>query len=301
MTTDTATSLSDPVFAPEQDLLLSWLEQDAIDALAAAIAGWAPALPWLDIEAMILSGDDGQTPYWFMPPYEVAENAPDDSARDAVLTGGDGGDIVHGREGADLLFGLDGDDILQDVRGNNLFDGGAGDDIIEGAGQSLYIGGAGNDTITAWGADVTLAFNAGDGADTVILCARGPATISLGLGIDAADVTVMRDGAALVVKTGATEGMWLAGWYDNPAPEALWLQLVGEGGTESRDLTALAVAFADRQAAPLGPECWQGAAPAGGELAATYATNPHGIEITGASAATWVDAFGAIAGVGLLL
>lgn len=297
MTTDTAVSLSDTLYAPAQDALLSWLAQDAADALATAIAGWAPALPWFDIEAMILDANDSAPAYWFTPPYEV----PDDGARDPMLSGSDDADILLGAEGADLLFGLHGDDILQDVRGNNLFDGGAGDDIIEGAGQSLYIGGAGDDTITAWGADFTLAFNAGDGADTVVMCARGPATISLGLGIDAAGVTVMRDGAALVVKTGAAEGMWLAGWYDNPAPEALWLQLIGEAGTESWDLTALAAGVGDRQAAPLGADCWLGAAPAGGELAAAYATEPAGIEITGASAALWLDAYGAIAGAGVLL
>ena len=297
MTTDTAASLSDPLYAPGQDALLSWLEQEAIDALATAMAGWAPALPWFDIEAMILDANDGAPASWFTPPYEV----PDDGARGPVLAGSDDADILHGGEAADLLFGLEGDDMLQDVRGNNLFDGGAGDDIIEGAGQSLYIGGAGDDTITAWGADITLAFNAGDGVDTVVLCARGPATISLGQGIDAAGVTVLRDGAALVVKTGAAEGMWLAGWYDNPAPEALWLQLIGEAGTESWDLMALAGGFSDRQAAPLGADGWQGAAPSGGELAATYAADPAGIEITGASAALWLDAFGAIAAPGVLL
>ncbi|RSZ59867.1 calcium-binding protein [Massilia atriviolacea] len=297
MTTDTATSLSAPLSAAGQDALLYWLDEEAIAALAAAIAGWAPALPWRDMEAMILSGDDGQTAYWFASQYD----APDDGAREAVLTGSDDADILHGREGADLLFGLDGDDVLQDVRGNNLFDGGAGDDLIEGAGQSLYIGGAGNDTITAWGADVTLAFNAGDGDDTVILCARGPVTVSLGLGIEAANVTLMRDGANLFLRTGAAEGMALAGWYDNPGPDALWLQLIGEGGTRSCDLMALVAGLGEQQAVPLGQDGWYDAAPAGGELAAMYATKPGGIEITGAAAAMWTDAYGAIAGPGLLL
>ncbi|UOD28587.1 hypothetical protein INH39_24535 [Massilia violaceinigra] len=293
MTTDTAVSTLDPLLAAEPDPLLFWLDPGESAALAAAIAGWAPSLPLNDIEAMILSGDDGGLPYWFEPPA--------DSAREAVLSGSDDADILHGRDGADLLFGLEGDDILQDVRGNNLFDGGAGDDIIEGAGLSLYIGGAGNDTITAWGADFTLAFNAGDGYDTVVLCARGAATISLGLGIGAADVFFIRNGSDLIVNTSAAEGMALAGWYDNPAPGALGLQLIGAAGIELFDLMALTAAFGDQQGARLGQGGAQGSAPAGGELAALYATSAAGIEITGASAALWTGAFGFIAGLGVLL
>lgn len=293
MTTDTAVSMFDTLLAAEPDPLLFWLDPDASAALAAAIAGWAPDFPFSDIEAMILSGDDGGTPYWFAPQV--------DNAREAVLTGSDDADILHGRDGADLLFGLEGDDILQDVRGNNLFDGGAGDDIIEGAGLSLYIGGAGNDTITAWGADFTLAFNAGDGFDTVVLCAHGPATISLGLGIGAADVFFTRSGSDLIVNTSATEGMSLSGWYDNPAPEALGVQLIGAAGIEVYDLAALIGGFSDQQGARLGQGGVEGSAPAGGELAAIYATSAAGIEITGASAALWTDAFGFIAGLGVLL
>ncbi|NHZ87595.1 hypothetical protein F2P45_00890 [Massilia sp. CCM 8733] len=293
MTIDTEVHPNDALLATDPDAMIVWPDQDEIDALAALIAAWTPAFPFQDIEAMILSGDDGGTPYWFAPPA--------DSAREAVLTGSEDADILHGREGADLLFGLEGDDILQDVRGNNLFDGGAGDDIIEGAGLSLYIGGTGNDTITAWGADFTLAFNAGDGFDTVVLCARGPATISLGLGIGASDLLFTRAGSDLIVTTGAAEGMALSGWYDNPAPEALALQLIGAGGVEHYDLMALSAAFSDRQGARLGQDGVEDSAPAGGELAAIYATSAAGIEITGASAALWTDAFGFMAGLGVML
>ncbi|HEX8609950.1 MAG TPA: hypothetical protein VF800_01505 [Telluria sp.] len=297
MTTDTALSFSDVLLAAGQDALLSWLDTDESAALAAAIAGWAPAAPYADLEAMILSGDDGGAAYWFAPPAETAYADP----RDAVLTGSDDGDMLHGREGADLLFGLEGDDIIQDVRGNNVLDGGAGDDMIEGAGRSLYIGGTGNDTITAWGADFTLAFNAGDGFDTVLLCACGPATISLGLGIREADVSLARNGSDLVLKTSATEGMALTGWYDNPAPDVLTLQLIGPAGTQVYDLTTLIAGIGDQQGARLGQSGADGAAAAGGELAMIYATNPGGIEITGANAATWCDAFGFTGGPGLLL
>lgn len=248
---------------------------------------------FFDLEAMILGGDDDGAPYWF--------GTPDAGTRAAVLTGSDAADILHGRAGADLLFALEGDDVLQDVRGNNLFDGGAGDDIIEGAGSSLYIGGTGDDTITAWGAGFTLAFNAGDGFDTVILCARGPATISLGLGIDAANVVLRRDGGDLILNTGAGEGMALAGWYEQPLPEALRLQLVGQSATELVDLLALLAGIGDQQSARLVQLALADAGAAGGELAALYATQPGGIEITGANAAIWTGEFGSTAGLGLLL
>lgn len=291
-------TVSDPIFSTEQEALFTWPAQPYYAPhIAAAIAAQSLASSLHDIEAMILSGDDGATPYWFMPPYATLE----DSARDAVLTGSDDADILRGREGADLLFGLEGDDILQDVRGNNLFDGGAGADIIEGAGRSLYIGGAGNDSITAWGDEFTIAFDAGDGFDSLMLCARGPATISLGLGVSAAALAMAREGANLVIRTSATEGMALAGWYGSAAPEALTLQFIGANGTQACDPMALLAALGDGDTARLGATALHDADTAGGELAATYALNPRGIDITGASAAIWLDGFGLVTGLGALL
>jgi hypothetical protein len=92
----------DPVFAGEQA------------ALAAAIAAWAPPLPLFDLEAMILSGDDGRSPYWFAPPYAARADALFDGAsqlRDlmAFLVGQDPppGAEPGPLDGLDGLDGLD--------------------------------------------------------------------------------------------------------------------------------------------------------------------------------------------------
>ncbi|NHZ80841.1 hypothetical protein F2P44_16390 [Massilia sp. CCM 8695] len=310
--TTTVRSPLDALYAGDPFVL--W-NMDQSVAVSAAFASLSQASADVDMEAMILSGDDGATAYWFLPEDELlstlwtGEYDGEGSAFEVVI-GVQANDILHGREGADLLFGQDGDDLLQDVRGNNLLDGGAGDDLIEGAGQSLYVGGAGNDDITAWGADFTIAFNRGDGLDTVNLCARGMATISLGGGIGETDVALSRSGSDLMLMTGAAEGMLLAGWYQRPAPDSFRLQVIDAGPAGPvvlYDLVALIAAF-DAM-----PDTWHPVAlldqfrlasddsPAGGALALLYASDRGGIGITGASAALWYDAFGHSDSLGMLL
>lgn len=168
----------DPVLRSEQEALFTWPAQSRHAAdLAATVAAGAPASALRDIEAMILSGDDGATPYWFTPPY-----ARQGSARDAVLGGSDDADILRGREGADLLFGLG-----------------------------------------------------------------------------------------------------------------------GANGAQACDPIALLAGLDDGQCARLGATPLHDADTAGGELAVLYVQDPRGIGITGASAAIWIDGFGLLTGLGVLL
>ncbi|MDQ1833262.1 calcium-binding protein [Massilia scottii] len=322
--TTTVRSPLDALYAGDPDycMFVLW-DMDLNDDVSAAFATLSHVSADFDMEAMLLSGDDGSTPYWFLPENEflhtmwTGEFVEEGSAYE-VLIGGQADDTMHGRAGADLLFGQDGNDILQDVHGNNLLDGGAGDDLIEGAGQSLYIGGAGNDNITAWGADFTIAFNAGDGRDTVHLCARGAAAISLGGGIHAPDLFLARSGSDLVLMTSATDGMAFARWYDNPAPDSFRLQVLADASGEGAlnglyDMLPLIAAFDAMYGADPATGAWHFAAqldqarletgdsPLGGDLAQLYAVNPGGIGITGSTAALWYDAFGHTESLGMLL
>jgi hypothetical protein len=118
---------------------------------------------------------------------------------------GDGIDMLQGQDGADRLHG-DAD--------NNLLDGGAGDDTLQGgSGNDIFIGGAGNDHITTGaGADI-IAFNRGDGQDTVFASNGKDNTLSLGNGIAYADLFFNKTANDLTLTTGTNEQITFKGWY----------------------------------------------------------------------------------------
>ena len=106
-----------------------------------------------------------------------------------VLLGGSGNDRMDGGAGKDYLvrrqrrrrlFGGFMEDILQGGSGDDslkdssptaggLMDGGSGNDDAGGrTGNTLFIGGRGDDTIRLGGGKDIIAYNRGDGRDTVI-------------------------------------------------------------------------------------------------------------------------------------
>ncbi|WP_307719259.1 calcium-binding protein [Pseudoduganella armeniaca] len=102
-----------------------------------------------------------------------------------MLRGGANNDRLDGGNGADLLQGGDGDDTLYGQAGNDTLEGGSGNDTLDGGtGNDVYLfgRGAGKDTISGY-----------DGT------AGKLDVIQLGTGIAAADVTLKRDGDALVL------------------------------------------------------------------------------------------------------
>lgn len=153
-------------------------------------------------------------------------------AGDDVIVGGTGGETLSGGKGDDALFGDVGDDVLRGGTGSdvlqggsgadvlhggtsgNVLDGGSGDDVIfDGAGDSFISGGAGNDSIrTGTGYDV-IAFNHGDGWDTVYGGGDGGNTLSLGGGIRYSDLFFSKSGDDLLMHTGEQEGMVFKDWY----------------------------------------------------------------------------------------
>lgn len=147
-------------------------------------------------------------------------------AGDDAIEGGEGADFLAGGEGADLLRGGAGDDEFEDSTGN-LIEAGAGDDLIYHEGRNFIAAGPGADTIETFGPDAVIAFNAGDGTDTIY--AADSFTLSLGGGVRAADLALSADGDDLVLSIGATDSVRLTRAFE-PDPRAwpaITLQLFG--------------------------------------------------------------------------
>jgi Ca2+-binding RTX toxin-like protein len=146
-----------------------------------------------------------------------------------VIGGDDGDDLIDGGAGSDALFGWTGADVVQGGAGWDYMDGGAdndaltggteGDTLIGNGGNDLLAGGTGNDGLRLGaGADI-IAFNRGDGADTVYAPAAGEGagerndTLSLG-GIRYSQLRLAREGADLLLKVeGTTDAVRLERWY----------------------------------------------------------------------------------------
>jgi Ca2+-binding RTX toxin-like protein len=141
---------------------------------------------------------------------------------------------LYGDAGNDVLEGMDGSDTLSDSGGNNLFNGGAGTDSLTGnTGNEFFIGGVGSDThATNTGADI-IAFNRGDGQDTVNASTGGDNTVSLGGGIAYADLTLSKSGDNLVLGLGSGESMTFADWYSSTSNRSVaTLQAIVEASTD---------------------------------------------------------------------
>ena len=153
---------------------------------------------------------------------------------DNLLTGNSGKNVLNGGAGNDILQGAAGDDTLTDTAGKNIFDGGAGIDVITaGIGNDFIAGGLGNDTITTGtGVDV-VAFNRGDGMDTLVASTGKDNTLSLGKGIKYADLLFKKSGNDLILVTGTSEQVTMKDWYTNVNNRSIAnLQIVIEGTTD---------------------------------------------------------------------
>ncbi|MFC3177999.1 calcium-binding protein, partial [Undibacterium amnicola] len=156
------------------------------------------------------------------------------NALDNLLIGNSGKNVLNGGAGNDILQGVAGDDTLTDTTGNNIFDGGAGIDVITaGIGNDFIVGGLGNDTITtSTGVDV-VAFNRGDGMDTLVASTGKDNTLSLGKGIKYADLLFKKSGNDLILVTGTSEQVTMKDWYTNVNNRSIAnLQIVIEGTTD---------------------------------------------------------------------
>ncbi|MGH9782708.1 MAG: calcium-binding protein, partial [Terriglobia bacterium] len=148
---------------------------------------------------------------------------------DDVLEGSAGDDLLQGGAGGDILRGGDGRDNLSDEQGNNFLDGGAGDDNLfaNGApnsvdgGSNFVVGGSGNDFVGSTAMGNVIAFNAGDGQDTIYVL--NTLTLSLGGGLTPAALSLSQDGTDLVLAIGASDSIRLTRQFE-PDPQA-WPQI----------------------------------------------------------------------------
>ncbi|MDQ1812606.1 calcium-binding protein [Massilia sp. CCM 9210] len=162
---------------------------------------------------------------------------------DNLLIGNGANNVLAGADGNDILQGGAGADTLNDTAGKNVFDGGAGiDTLTGGSGNELFIGGTGNDSIvTSTGADI-IAFNRGDGQDTVAASIGKDNTVSLGKGVTYADLLFKKAGNDLVLVTGASEQLTFKDWYLSANNRSVAnLQVVIEGGSDYNAASASAI------------------------------------------------------------
>ncbi|MGH8612469.1 MAG: calcium-binding protein [Gammaproteobacteria bacterium] len=150
-----------------------------------------------------------------------------DRGNDA-LDGGSGDDLIHGGAGSDVLLGGDGADILEDLQGSNVFGAGTGSDFVYAGDRASFIaGGQGDDQLEVGAAHSVVAFNAGDGQDTVYVA--GDLTLSIGGGIGAEDLYLARDGTDMILSLGTNDTIRLTRqWEIEPqAWPSITLQLFG--------------------------------------------------------------------------
>jgi Ca2+-binding RTX toxin-like protein len=146
-----------------------------------------------------------------------------------VIGGDDGNDLVDGGAGSDALFGWSGRDVVQGGAGWDYMDGGAnndaltggteGDTLLGGGGGDFLAGGGGNDGLRLGGGADIVAFNRGDGADTVYAPTVGEGagerndTLSLA-GIRYPELRLAREGDDLLLKVdGTTDAVRIESWY----------------------------------------------------------------------------------------
>ena len=177
------------------------------------------------MENLTLSGTDNLAGYG-----NALDNILNGNAGINLLAGGEGGDRLNGGAGIDFLEGGIGNDVLADTAGAGYFNGGAGDDVLRGDGEAdFYVGGAGDDSInTGTGADI-IAFNLGDGQDTVVASDGADNTLSLGGGIRYDDISLRKRGNHLDVHIGSGDRITLANWYAAPENRSVpTLQVIAE-------------------------------------------------------------------------
>jgi Ca2+-binding RTX toxin-like protein len=151
-----------------------------------------------------------------------------------LLRGNTSNNALVGGGGLDVLEGGGGNDILSNTSGNTLLNGGAGTDTLTGASNNdLLIGGIGNDALTTGsGADI-IAFNKGDGLDTVVASTAKDNTLSIGGGSQYADLLFQKSGNDLILKVGASDQITLTGYYASTSNRSVnKLQVVLEGSAD---------------------------------------------------------------------
>ncbi|HEX4893420.1 MAG TPA: putative Ig domain-containing protein, partial [Hyphomicrobiaceae bacterium] len=163
-----------------------------------------------------------------------------------VLAGGNGDDGLFGEQGNDFVQGGAGADDIEDALGSNVLDGGAGNDYLYEEGHAFVIGATGDDQVVNYGPDSIVAYNAGDGNDTILV--GSPLTLSLGGGLTTADMSLSVEGWDLLLTAGAGSIRLSGGLGADPATwPPITLQMFGS--VHEYDFNAVIADFRDALAA----------------------------------------------------
>ena len=119
-----------------------------------------------------------------------------------------------GNATANVLVGSDAANSLLGLAGNDALFGGAGADTLDGGTENdLLAGGTGADTLKTGTGKNLIAFNRGDGADTVITSSGAVNTLSLGKGITYASLVLRKTGNDLILDAGSGDMLTFKDWY----------------------------------------------------------------------------------------
>lgn len=177
-----------------------------------------------------LSAGDGADQVWGGTGNDVL----DAGGGDNLIAAGAGDDIVTGGSGSDVVVAGAGADRIATGAGNDVVDGGTGNDTIDtGNGSDFIAAGKGADVVTAGAGRDVIAFNRGDGQDTLLATSGSGAAdvLSLGGGIRYADLTLTRRGTDLILGLGAADQVTSKNWYTGQDSKTIsTLQVVTVGG-----------------------------------------------------------------------
>lgn len=150
------------------------------------------------------------------------------------LAGGRGSDMLDGGWGVDVIDGDDGNDVLNDPAGNSALLGDDGNDRISvGADNTFIAGGEDNDVIVTGAGSHVVAFNRGDGLDTIEAAAGAANTLSLGGGIQYSNLKFAQSGNDLILEVGRRDAVTFKDWYVDAANQSfVTLQVVNRGGSD---------------------------------------------------------------------
>jgi trimeric autotransporter adhesin len=146
-----------------------------------------------------------------------ASNNLDGKEGNDLISAGAGDDCVHGGTGNDILEGQDGNDWIEGGDGRDALFGGVGNDTLKSNnGRGFLVGGRGADNLYAGSEATEIAFNKGDGCDTLYLSGSNPITLSLGGGLRYEDIRIRRSGADLYFdfNSSKTEYLRVVGYYN---------------------------------------------------------------------------------------
>jgi Ca2+-binding RTX toxin-like protein len=131
------------------------------------------------------------------------------NALDDRITGNGGNDILLAGTGKSILVAGSGTSVLVGGSNNNT--------LIGGGGANFIVSGSGNDDIRLGAGATVVAFNSGDGADSITPGGAVGNTLSLGGGISESDLSLSKINNDLVLNIGSSGSITLRDWYAGTA------------------------------------------------------------------------------------